>query len=101
MLIVILVIQFMFKVLRDIFFRSFIMKSLIKLVLLTCFSNIISNPGENLVDMIRLSDGEIVKSNDQNMSAKDKWSEVITVASFEGVDDTRHDEIMDDERYTK
>ena len=77
------------------------MKSLIKLVLFTCFSNIISNTGENLVDMIRLSDGEIVKSNNQNTDAKDKWAEIITVPSFEGVDDTRHDEIMDDERYTK
>ena len=72
------------------------MKFFIKLCLFGCFANIVSRSGD-----IRLSDGEVIESYDQNTAAKDKWAETLTVASFKGVDDTRHDEIMDDEKFTR
>ena len=72
------------------------MKYFIKLCLLACFTNIVSRSGD-----IRLSDGEVIESHDQNTAAKDKWAEIVTYHSFQGVDDDRHDEIMDDERFTR
>ena len=72
------------------------MKFFIKLCLLACFTNIVSRSGDS-----RLSEREVIKSYGKNTAAKDEWAVIVTVTKFEGVDDERRDEIMDDQKFTK